>query len=271
MNESEDKRIAYLIIAVSIIGIIVVGILILIKPTESGFSEVYFEEHENLPKLVHLGEYINISFTVACHEKNRTNYNYEVVFDDEEIANGSVILNPEESITINISFKPKNTTLYLVKEWGNTSSLKIYPKNYKTLMISGNESKILGGLYSWLKLPAISGKSMIQLMDLTNLTDNVTIYNYTWKGTFGDPTNLKPVNISDKYYTGFGFKVIREDILAKRCGDYIILSKTVINKEYRYEFKRVKVIVHSDKGKDYEIYFWTVVVDGCFSSSPDYE
>ena len=108
-------------------------------------------------------------------------------------------------------------------------------------------------------------------MDLTNLTDNVTIYNYTWKGTFGDPTNLKPVNISDKYYTGFGFKVIREDILAKRCGDYIILSKTVINKEYRYEFKRVKVIVHSDKGKDYEIYFWTVVVDGCFSSSPDYE
>lgn len=271
MNESEDKKIAYLVIAVSVIGIIIVGILIIIKPTESGFSEVYFEEHENLPKLVRLGECINFSFTVACHEKNRTVYTYEVIFDDEEIANGSIILNPEEKATINISFEPKDTTLRLVKEWSNSYSLEIYPKSYRTIMVLENQSEILEGLYSWLQIPGISGKYLAQLVNLTNLTNNITLYNYTWKGSFGDPTNLKPVNISDRYYTRFGVKISREELSAERFGDYVILSKTVITKEYRYEFKKVKVVVHSDKGKDYEIHFWTVIVDGCISSSSNYE
>lgn len=267
----EDRKIAYLVIAASVIGIIIVGILIVIKPTESGFSELYFEEHEKLPKLVRLGEYMNFSFTIACHEKNRTAYTYEVTFDNKEIANGSVILNPEESATINISFEPRNTTLDLVKEWGNTYSLKICPKSYRTVILKGNQSEIMEGLYSWLKIPGISSKELSQLLNLTNLADNVTLYTYTWKGSFGDPTNLKPVNISDKYYTGFGIKIRGEELSAEKLGDYIVLNKTITTKEYRYEFKKVEVIVHSDKGKDYEIHFWTVVVNGCFSCYSNHE
>lgn len=62
------------IIITCILGILLIGIfLTAFKPKES-FSELYFEDHKNLPNVFFVNESQKIAFTVVSHEEKSKNY-----------------------------------------------------------------------------------------------------------------------------------------------------------------------------------------------------
>lgn len=75
----EDTSIYKAIIIALILGIIIVIItLIIARPKPETFTELYFNEHEELPKYIKLSKQYNYSFSLANHEKIQTQYNYTI-------------------------------------------------------------------------------------------------------------------------------------------------------------------------------------------------
>ena len=70
------------IIAVSRKAIFTLCIYIVTYTTKEGFSKLYFEEHEKLPKIINAGKEEKFAFTVTSHELNMTSYEYVVSLVD---------------------------------------------------------------------------------------------------------------------------------------------------------------------------------------------
>lgn len=54
-----------------------------VLPTAEQFTELYFEDHQNLPKQIHRRETNAFSFTIGNHEGTRVQYFYRVYMIDE--------------------------------------------------------------------------------------------------------------------------------------------------------------------------------------------
>ena len=103
---------------VFIAGIVIVAIFIValrfiplgIEP----LTELYFEDHTNLPSSVSLGEAENFSFTVHNLEYQKMRYNYSVDFYSENdtfvnnLEKGVIILEQNESKTVDEFFTMRN-------------------------------------------------------------------------------------------------------------------------------------------------------------------
>ena len=95
--DGDSKNLIYAIIVVCILGIIVAGALALFSHTSEGFSELYFANPDELPRLVDIGDNVKFEFIVASHETNRSYYRYNVSYDGR-IKSGSFALMPEERV-----------------------------------------------------------------------------------------------------------------------------------------------------------------------------
>jgi hypothetical protein len=71
----------YAIAAACILGIIVMGALALSNHNSEGFSELYFENSDEFPMLVDIGNKVKFEFTVVSHEKERCKYRCNVSYD----------------------------------------------------------------------------------------------------------------------------------------------------------------------------------------------
>ncbi|MCW3133210.1 MAG: DUF1616 domain-containing protein [Methanophagales archaeon] len=261
----EEKKVIYAIIVACIIGIFIVGFLVVTHTTtKEGFSELYFEEHEVLPKIIAVGEEEQFAFTVASHELNTASYKYVVSLDDEIIEEGGFILGPDENITVNVSFIPENSSLMPVDEVEHNMSLKI-PQKIEPLTFlnlkSGNFTRIKKGLFFKGAIPLIDSEENPTFINLSELSGDSVLYNYTEFYRFGDINKLEPVNLNmGEDFSNLGYKrYIKRCELKKNEGN-TILEISDKNIEYRYKFKRISVEVTSEDGTKYEIHYWTIIV-----------
>ena len=259
----EEKKVIYAIIAACVIGIVIVGFLVVTyTSTKKGFSELYFEEHEKLPKIINAGEEEEFAFTVASHELNMTSYEYVVSLDDEILEEGDFVLYPGKNITVNVSFIPEISSLMLVDHAENNWSLRIPQKIEPiTFLKSGNFTKIEKGLFFKGAIPLIDGEEISTFINLGELRGDLVLYNYTEFYRFGDINKLEPVNLTmRKDFSNLGYKRYTKRCDIKRDGENISLEISYKNIEYRYKFKRISVEVTSEDGTEYEIHYWTIVV-----------
>ncbi|MCW3128995.1 MAG: DUF1616 domain-containing protein [Methanophagales archaeon] len=260
----EEKRVIYAIIAACVIGIFIVGFLVVTYTTmKESFSELYFEEHEELPRIINVGEKEEFAFTVASHELNMTSYEYVVSLDDEILKDGGFTLGSDENITVNVSFIPENSSLMLVDEVEHNWTLRIPQKIEPiTFLKSKNFTKIEKGLFFKGAIPLIDGEEISTFINLGELKEDIVLYNYTEFYRFGDINKLEPVNLTmGKDFSNLGYKRDIKRCEIKKDGENISLVYSNKNIEYRYKFKRISVEVTSEDGTEYEIHYWAIIVE----------
>ncbi|MDI6655377.1 MAG: hypothetical protein QME59_05765 [Candidatus Hydrothermarchaeota archaeon] len=118
------------IIITCILGILLIGIfLTAFKPKES-FSELYFEDHKNLPKKFFVNESQKIAFTVVSHEEKTKNYAYEIKIQNETYETGSFTLNPGENRTTAFDLVFQKPYLSRVEHNGTIQNTDPFPREY---------------------------------------------------------------------------------------------------------------------------------------------
>jgi len=248
----DGKRTAlYAIIITCIIGIAIVGFLIFkYAPANEGFSELYFENQEQLPDKIRVGKQESFAFTVVSHEGDKSSYQYAVKFDDETIKEGTFTLLPQEKKTIDIKFTAGESSITFVD-----SRTDLYTSHFKL------DNNIAG--FTW--PGGETGKSV----PILNTEDNNIILpiNFSYDGTPGSTVLLRiDPNSKDTFYFSFarkqdvkgGYDMIEEDQTITNDHGKITFTRKVVKSEYRYQKKKVSVEVSAD-GKEYEIHFWTIV------------
>jgi uncharacterized membrane protein len=109
----EEDTLYNILIAISVIGIVSVLILIFTTKTTESFTELYFEDHQNLPSLYATDDY-EFAFTIHNLENQEMVYSYQVsieYYDNEKLidtnllSESNVLLQHNESATITEEFK----------------------------------------------------------------------------------------------------------------------------------------------------------------------
>ncbi len=97
----EDDSIYNVIIISLIIGIIVViATLVVAKPEKEKFTELYFNNHENLEEYDYDGE-IDFSFTISNFEGEQSEYKYEILVNNQKVKEGNVNVRNNGSAVVN--------------------------------------------------------------------------------------------------------------------------------------------------------------------------
>lgn len=234
---NNEKTVTYAIIAACIIAIVMVGVVVLTNTsTKESFSELYFEDHTELPSELEVGESSSFTFTTVSHEVNTTSYTYLVSFGDSVIKQGTFKIAPEECISINTLFIPNDSTLVFM---GNTTKQK------------HNHLQLNDPLNISIDIPVIGIINMTPVIVLIDPDENKTnVYTYDSK----DPVST----LSDKE-TDTGFDLVSTKYtIRNNYGDVDITYTNTLSK-YRYEPKKMSVLVISDTGTEYEINFWMII------------
>ena len=87
------------LILIALIMVISLPLLVYHFSPKESFTELYFNNPEELPRIININETHNFSFTVVSHEKELKKYNYSIesqlISEKDEIT-----LSPGENITI---------------------------------------------------------------------------------------------------------------------------------------------------------------------------
>jgi hypothetical protein len=264
-----EKNVTYAIIAACVVGIIIVGFFVIINTSsKESFSELYFEDHTELPMEAAVWDAQDFTFTVVSHEQNLTSYTYNVLFGENVIEEGSFVLDPGSNISINISFIPQISSL-------------VFEDNITTLESSH---------FTINKPTAIPIPSLISdaNSDVSVALDPDVSESYTYTYTAREPFSSLFISFDDINDDGFrpnyfnirdisdaqisisnqenltflpvdGIDLVFSKItVLNERGDVTITHKKTVS-EYRHEFRKVSVEVVSDAGTEYEIHFWLIV------------
>ncbi len=106
MNESKLYK---TIILVSALMILAIFILLFSTSRESSFTELYFENPEDLPSEIELGESYDFSFSIVNNLELTNNYDYNIYieFDEdniEELTSSSITLEDSSKAIIKETF-----------------------------------------------------------------------------------------------------------------------------------------------------------------------
>ena len=113
----EDQLYNILIIA-SVIAIIAILTLIFITKTSESFTELYFEDHQDLPNQIQLNKEYLVQFSIHNLENEDTLYNYKSYIEyykfnklasTTTILDDSITLNHDQTATIPIGFTMENS------------------------------------------------------------------------------------------------------------------------------------------------------------------
>lgn len=253
----EERTITYTIIVACIIGIIIVGFFVFKYTSFSnGFSELYFENHLELPDKAIVGKEINFAFTVASHEKYPTLYNYTVLFDKEIIENGSFVIAPDKNTTIKVLFAPNNTTLefeynFTTKEYSHLvfkdkidiASDNIILTNNKTIMLP-------------IRFPIAGNENSTIILEI----DQNAYSSHTFTYTGRKPYKTVEIGLNNTTITHFGVDIIDYNTTVyNKQGSIEIIHKKIVSR-YQYNYKKISVQVIAN-GTEYEIHFWIMVLE----------
>ena len=246
----------YAIIAVCIAGIAVVGFFIFkYAPVNESFSELYFENQEQLPNKIRVGEEQSFAFTVVSYEHNRISYSCVVKFGDKVIKEETFTLSPLQKRTVDVKFTPSKATLIIadgkthVQEtnfdlrsvigtaWSEENTTEPFPWTFKPE--DGTFTLPIRFRYD-------ATTQLLVLLELSQSSKDSFIFRYV------DKQDLK----SNEKKIGYIIREEKQTII----NDYgkITLIQENTDTEYRYEKKKISVEVSAD-GKEYEIHFWTIV------------
>jgi len=284
----EEKKVIYAIIAACIIGIFIVGFLVVTyTTTKEGFSELYFEEHEELPKIITVSEEEQFAFTVASHELNTTSYKYVVSLGDDILEEGDFALGPGENITANVSFIPENSSLTFIRNLTTTESSHLIFSRPSTITSGSKNVESDGRVLMPVKFPIAGDKNNTIFLKIDPNSSEEYTFRYSAKEPvtetlicFDTSKSEKTPNcIEARYISQIGinlsdYNILRNISIFPQTGFDFINSTTIISSnygdirvsyeknisEYRYEYKKVSVEVTSEDGTEYEIHYWTIVV-----------
>ena len=257
----------YAIIAMCIVGIAVVGFFIFrYAPVNKSFSELYFENQEQLPDKIRVGEEESFAFTVVSHEGDKSSYHYVVKFEDETIKEGTFTLLPQKEKTIDIKFTAGESSIAFVD-----SKTDLYTSQFKL------DNNIAG--LTW---PGGETEKSVQVFE-TEDNNIILPINFSYDGTPGSTLLLRiNQNSKDSFHFSFvrkqdvkgkgeetktteipplaplGYNIIEEEQTITNDYGKMTFIRKVVKSEYRYEKKKVSVEV-SANGKEYGIHFWTIV------------
>jgi hypothetical protein len=265
----------YAIIAMCIVGIALVGFFIFrYAPANESFSELYFENQEQLPNKIRVKEEESFAFTAVSHESNKSSYHYAVKFDDETIKEGTFTLLPQEEKTIDIEFAAAKSSIAFVD-----SKTDLYTTRFKLDGIAGVTWP--GGKTVEL-MP--EGKTVESIALLNCEDDNLILpVSFSYDGT-PRSTILLRINpgSKDTFHFSFarkqdvkgkgeeikttgipplvplGYDIIEEEQTITNDQGKITFMRKVVRSEYRYQKKKISVEMLAN-GKEYEIHFWTIV------------
>lgn len=106
----KENTVYNVLIAICLIAIITVTYFIFTTKTTEPFTELYFEDHLNLPKTIEPGKDYAFKFTVHNLENKQLDYDYQVTVETDEpfpkpINIGFITLENNETKTVEQSFK----------------------------------------------------------------------------------------------------------------------------------------------------------------------
>ena len=133
----DEDKLYNILIAISIIGIIVVLVLIFTTKTTESFTELYFEDHQDLPSIYALEDY-EFEFTIHNLENQNMDYPYKVeieYYDNEKLKETTTL---EES---NILLE-HNSTATITQEFEITEE-----HDYAKIIVETNDQEI----HFWLR------------------------------------------------------------------------------------------------------------------------
>ena len=271
-----EKPIVFGIMIACVLGIIIVGGFIAVTNLTgvfSGgpFSELYFDEHTELPNVIEKGDDIDLSFTVAAHNNDPTHYTYKVSYGVQTIDLGSFDL-PDASGSyenkISIHFAPKESTLILLPEPAGISyttldtdgTIGMVYRDTATGTILEEEGYPLG-------LP-IGGQSATLLFDTAQSEMFSTkSYELTPVGDIFHATPVSEIKVNGEQASGCGYDLTNSQWEITHSGDQTTGTSASSTLRYRYVFKKVSVEVKAYENADptnptrYEIHFWLVVLE----------
>lgn len=282
---SEEKTVTYAIIAACIIGIAVVTILVLTyTSTSENFSELYFEDHTELPRIAIVGEEDEFAFTSVSHETDVISYDYTISLDDAVFEMGSFVLGPGENTTINVSLMCNNSSLVLFDSYTNTETSYLDHKKPFGLLIStlSDQASIISAkdkftiMYSRdnasdyrsttdldnkivlpVKLPVTGVPDPTSVLIFDSRTEETFVTEHETRHRVGNLTNI---NITDPTpITSLGYDTRKEEWAICNDRGKITLNKRVTVLQHRYQFEKVSVQVTSDEN-EYEIHFWMIIM-----------
>jgi len=278
-----DKSVIYGILAACVLGIIIIGALVLSSDTSEGFSELYFEDHTELPRMIDLGDEVKFAFSVVSHEAAEAAYQYEVTYGDQQITEGSFSLYPEDWVekgdypskgnekTIEVNFVPEESSLVRVDEpkvsvskldfdehlamvTGQGSgferlNLVTSPLGYSVVYWGANNTtqrinvEMPDKLIIPVELPVEGIPAHTGMLIFDPKLDETFTTNHTQITRVGDPYNLAPTELNS--LSNFGYRIKRDEWDIKNNRGDIDLLRRVVDSDYRYAFKKVSVKVTS--------------------------
>jgi hypothetical protein len=293
--EGAEKTIVYAFAAACILGIIIVGALVLTSHTSEGFSELYFANPDELPRLVDLGDNVKFEFIVVSHETNRSYYKYNVSYDGRIIKSGFFALMPEkraetspnsnkETIMVNLIpnisslvkiVSPKvelsrfrsNASFVIVSSQGTgieDGNIVVTPNSNHILFFGKNDTTRQMHINLPdkriipidLQLSALSTQKGLFMFDPAKKESYAT--NDSRLEQLGDSSNPN-LNISNSL-SDFGYIVRKDEWSINSDHGILDILRRKIETKYLYEFKKVAVQVYSsDSQSNYDIHFWIVV------------
>lgn len=275
------KTAIYVIIAMCIAVVAVVGFFVSkYAPVRESFSELYFENHEQLPNKIRVGKEQSFAFTVVSHEGDESPYHYAVKFDDKTIKEGTFTLLPQEERTIDIKFSAGESSIAFVD-----SKTELYTSHFRLDNIAGvtwpggkteksvpilkpeDNNIILPITFSWDGTP---GSSVLLRIDPNSKDD----FHFSYTQKYGVKSEGKKDETAEQVSTSpqreedtitkivppnrTGYDIIEEKQTITNDYGKITFKRKVVKSEYRYEKKKVSVEV-SANAKEYAIHFWTMV------------
>lgn len=304
MGDDNNRSWLYIIVAICVFGAILIGALSLYKGTSyeanrsEHFSEVFFEDNMRLPRMVTVGDEVNLSFAVVSHENSKTAYKYNVTCDNEKIQSGFFTLDPRNGSsskeTVQIAFKPRKSGLVSsglpsLKIFKSTMNVSYYllanavnnGQRYSLVSSEKGYSLVYWGqnntsrqidvaapnkrLFSY-SLPTGAIPENIELLAFDPLKNEIFIANSTTIEPIGRPSSV--INSSEnQHLSELGFTISKSNW--KILNDHGLLKIERIGSvnNYYYTFEKVSVNVtpiHSGANDDlstYELHFWIIVTE----------
>jgi hypothetical protein len=284
--EPHERTIVYGLVGACICGIIIVGAFLIFTggmfSSGSGFSELYFEDHQKLPTIINENDPVNFSFTVVTHNKENTDYSYEVFAGNQTVRSGSFTL-PFTDASYGTNQQKNNKTVIIEDIVLKSSLMKVDESQvYETRITdynglghiqscNGRDSQATDSskLCYAVQLPGSSGLTTLFFDPDAHETFNTTT---TSKTTIGDINTIqnddKAVEINGYRPSKVGFDVSEVDWTIKNDLGIISTSSKTTTTRYRHAFEKVSVNVSAspvsnpDKTSYYDIHFWV------FAKSP---
>lgn len=256
LNEMKDNNlILKAIIIASLVGIVFILGLILGERDmgdKAGFTELYFEDLEELPTEMKVNSTYLISFTVVSHEKEPVKYGYSVESGIRNLT-GSFLLSPEKTKTITLELKPEEVRWDLsrsrYREWKNRIDLTEdswigRPMKLESIVAGNTTSELLQFIHN---LPLVHNVDAFGNILFTNISV--------------EELRREPLHKEYEYLdVNKGIRYRKLDVIDLHVeNNNLILDRKFTETWYNKTTEKFSISIISETGDEYEIHFWYTV------------